>query len=131
MYLRFVPPRRNPDTGIYDGVFSAAYALRHEGDLSLREWDELDKLLHWFDLKLKRPTRFNRTRSKGYFRRATKGVCWFRYTADRHLIHMRRMAAILRDQGNHVTMIKTGRPGYVVYEDAHQVVAEPFSDLRC
>jgi hypothetical protein len=25
--------------------------------------------------------------------------------------------------------IQTDRPGYIVYEDAHQLVAEPFSDF--
>jgi hypothetical protein len=27
-----------------------------------------------------------------------------------------------------VRMLKTDRPGYVVYEDGFQIVAEPFSD---
>ena len=38
------------------------------------------------------------------------------------------MAAILGEHGIVVETLETERPGYVVYEDDVQVVAEPFSD---
>jgi hypothetical protein len=40
------------------------------------------------------------------------------------------MAALLRDYGVFVQVLKTSRPGYVVYEDELQIVAEPFSNRR-
>lgn len=130
MYLRFVLPGKHPDTGFADGVFEAAYTLRREGELLDHEWIELDELLCWFGEHLSIPTRFHRSKSKGRRDRITKGVSWFKSTATQHLARMHRMAAILEDHGHHVTMIKTARPGYIVYEDANQVVAEPFDDLR-
>ena len=40
------------------------------------------------------------------------------------------MAAILEDYGVFVQVLKINRPGYVVYEDELQIVAEPFSNRR-
>lgn len=39
---------------------------------------------------------------------------------------MHEIADLLAEHGIHARMIQTDRPGYVVYEDAYQVVAEPF-----
>ena len=36
------------------------------------------------------------------------------------------LAQYLSEHGIHARMVQTARPGYVVYEDAHQVAAEPF-----
>jgi len=41
------------------------------------------------------------------------------------------MTWILHEHGVNVHMVKAQRVGYVVYEDDHQVVAEPFADVRC
>ena len=39
---------------------------------------------------------------------------------------MRELAAILEENGYIVSQVTSKRPGYVVFEDEHQVVAEPF-----
>ncbi len=41
---------------------------------------------------------------------------------------MERLAEILREHGYTVSRITEHRVGYIVYEDEHQVVAEPFAD---
>ena len=43
---------------------------------------------------------------------------------------MRALAAVLEENGYHVSQITTKKPGYVVFEDENQVVAEPFRDDR-
>ena len=42
---------------------------------------------------------------------------------------MHEMRCVLEENGVIVRVIKTQRPGYIVYEDEYQVVAEPFADL--
>jgi hypothetical protein len=37
---------------------------------------------------------------------------------------------LLEENGVSVRAFKTHKPGYIVYEDEYQVVAEPFADLR-
>ena len=121
MFVRFAIQQMNPDTGLDDGVFATAYLLHDSGELTKHEKQELSALLCWFGDHLDVPTRFNRTKSKGYYRRATKGVSWFKSTAKEQISNMRRLAEILREHGFNVTMIKTENPGYVIHEDENQV----------
>ena len=127
-YLRFVLPGNHADSGARDGVFEAAYRLSLTGEIAEAQKQEINAVLQWFEEHLDTPTRFNRTRSKGWYRRAPKGISWLKPTAEAHLAKLRSLVAILEDHGFQVTMIKTRNPGYVVYEDDHQVVAEPFRD---
>jgi hypothetical protein len=43
---------------------------------------------------------------------------------------MRVLASLAEDCGHAVTMLTEQRPGYVVYDDEWQVIAEPFADTR-
>ena len=40
------------------------------------------------------------------------------------------MRLILEENGVLTRMLKAPKVGYVVYEDEHQVVAEPFADMN-
>jgi hypothetical protein len=125
--LRFALLRTHADTGVEEGIFAAAHELRDSSATSAADRQLLDDLLKWFDENLSSPTRFNRTKSKGHYRRAAKGVSWLKPTAVEHIAQMRALKVILDDNGHHVSEVTTRRPGYVVYEDEHQVVAEPFT----
>lgn len=67
---------------------------------------------------------------EGYERRQTRGIAWFRDTAADHIGRGQQMAVVLETHGYHVSMLREERVGYVVYEDEHQVIAEPFADTR-
>lgn len=43
---------------------------------------------------------------------------------------MRRLCQILNEHDIDTMTLSTFRPGYVVYEDEHQVAAEPFADTE-
>ncbi len=88
----------------------------------------LKEILEWFDDNLDLPERFNRTKSKGAWRRAAAGVSWFKASASEHIAKMRELAAVLGEHGYHVVQLETDRPGFIVYQDDHQIVAEPFAD---
>jgi len=57
-------------------------------------------------------------------------VCWFKPSATNHIAKVREISFILEENGVLVRVLKTHKPGYIVYEDHYQVVAEPFADLR-
>ena len=86
--------------------------------------------LTWFEKNLATPTRFNRSKSKGFYRRQTRGIAWFRDTATEHLARMHQIKAVLERQGHSVMVVSETRVGYVVYDDEFQIVAEPFSDTQ-
>ena len=81
----------------------------------------------WFSQHLERPRRFRRSRCP---RAENKGVCWFKSSANKHLAKIHEMICVLEMNDIYVRMLKKHRPGYIVYEDDYQVVAEPFADLR-
>lgn len=130
MYLRFVVSANHPDTGVADGVFRTAYALRDAGGISKAERDTLVGQLEWFSKNLSIPKRFNRSASKGYYRRATKGISWLRDDAVEHVRRLFEVKRVLEANGHPVHVVRESRIGYIVYKDGAQVVAEPFADTR-
>jgi hypothetical protein len=128
--LRFVLLHAHPDTAVEEGIFGAAYRLRDALHTLHHDRLELKDLLSWFEANLAQPQRFNRTKSKGYYRRNTAGVSWFKSTAAEHIDRIRSITAILEQYGFAVSQISTDRPGYVVFEDDNQVVAEPFRERK-
>jgi len=123
-FIRFVLQQRHPDSGVKDGVVQLAYALRDSLDLEPGDRKVLAETLTWVEENLETPARFNRTTSKGFYRRKTRGISWFKDTATQHLARMHQITAILEKYGHSVVMLSEARVGYVIHDDAFQVVAE-------
>jgi hypothetical protein len=125
MYVRFVGDRIDQSSGRREGIFHLAGTLRDSDLLTGVDSERLAALRTWFDQNLKEPTRFARAR-----RHHPKSVAisWFKAGAREHINRIREVQSILESYGFSVEMIKTGRPGYVVYEDDDQVTAYPFND---
>jgi hypothetical protein len=83
--------------------------------------------LEWFDANLKEPSKFT-TSKPPYYRKQNRAICWLKDSATQHISQLREIVSILGRHDIHTEMIQTDRPGYVVYEDEFQIVAEPFSD---
>jgi hypothetical protein len=129
-FLRFVVSNRHPDSGVADGLFGVAYSLRDDSEISGEHRRALIEHLTWFTKHLSVPDRFSRSASKGYYRRNTKGIAWFRDSALEHISRMNELKRIVEGNGYVVTQISEDRIGYIVYEDVVQVIAEPFADTR-
>jgi hypothetical protein len=110
------------------GIFQAAARLRRRADLPEYEKEVLLEIRDWFNENLNRPTRFSNSRRPE--RKKSKAISWFKSTALEHLDKARQMMQILRNHDIQTRVIKTRRPGYIVYEDADQIVAEPFHDEK-
>ena len=127
-FVRFILTERHPDSGFAGGLFRAAYASRDDFAVSEEDRQVLGDSLEWFEENLKVPGRFNRSRSKGYYRRTTRGIAWFRDSAAECIARMHRIRTVLEKYGIQVNVVYETRLGFVVYEDEFQVVAEPFSE---
>jgi Arc/MetJ-type ribon-helix-helix transcriptional regulator len=123
--IRFVTHRRHRPYGHRSGVVRAALALWRAGTLEARQQEELRAILDWLNEHLARPERLSVSRSP---RAQETALSWIRGSAQEHLSHLRRLGALVAGGGAVVEELRTRRPGYVVYEDAHQVVALPFAD---
>ena len=118
-YIRFVVGRKDEDSHVEQGVFQAvARALEWE-TITGSDADELNTLRSWFSENLEKPTSYGRGK-------LSLGICWFKVAASDHIVRIWQMIRILERHGIYVKKIKTDKPGYLVYEDDWQVVAEPF-----
>jgi hypothetical protein len=129
-YVRFIVSTKHRDSGVEEGLFVAAYALQRAEDTSPGDRESLKELLAWFSENLPIPTRFNRSSSKGYYRRNTKGIAWFRDSAVEHIAQMHALKSVVEANGYTVHVLQKDRVGYIVYRDEVQVIAEPFADTR-
>jgi len=118
-YIRFVIARKDQQSNVEQGIFQAASLALEWRDITGSDADELNELLDWFSKNLERPTSFGRDRLR-------RAICWFKTDATEHISRIWEMVRILERHGNFVNKITTQRPGYVVYEDEWQLVAEPF-----
>lgn len=121
--IRFVTDGRHPPYGHRTGIFPSAYKARREKWLSSGNHDELCDLLLWFKDNLPIPDRFAASRRHNA---KHSGISWIRASAHDHMRRLRRIAELLQSIGTSVDELRTTRPGYILYEDEHQVVALPF-----
>jgi len=118
-FVRFVVGEKDEDSQVDQGIFQAvARAIEWEA-ITGADAEELNALRMWFSENLERPTSFGRGK-------LSLGISWFKITASEHITRIWHMVRILERHGIYVKKIKTEKPGYVVYEDDWQVVAEPF-----
>ncbi|MER8880819.1 hypothetical protein [Mesorhizobium sp. M0684] len=72
------------------------------------------------------PTRFSASRHP---RAQETAISWVKASADEHVRRLRLLVALVEEAGRiRIDELRTKRPGYIVFEDDHQVVALPFAD---
>jgi hypothetical protein len=118
-YVRFVIGRKDEDSNRDQGIFQAAALALEWQDISGSDANELHELRAWFNENLEQPTSFGRGKLR-------LGICWFKTGATQHISRIWEMVHILERNGIYVKKITTDKPGYVIYEDEWQLVAEPF-----
>lgn len=124
MFVRFVITERHPRSDQQQGVFSAIYALERAGALAPYELEWFRGIEDWFNAHLKPPARFAWSSRPNAPERA---VTWLKMSATEHVSRMRQLVTLLEHKDMPVEELRTEKPGYIVYEDEHQVAALPFS----
>ncbi len=127
-FIRFVRPNRIEGIGYREGFFCAAYEFRNDPEIDLRSFDQLEAQLAWFRKNLSIPDKFNRSKSKGRYRRNTKGLSWFREDSHEVIEKSFELIQLLKNNGFVIEILRTDRVGTIVYGDDKQVVAEPYAD---
>jgi hypothetical protein len=118
-YVRFVIGRKDNESHVEQGIFQAAAQALEWQNITGSDADELNELRAWFSENLEKPTSFGRDKLR-------LGICWFKTGSAEHISRIWDMVRILEHNGIYVKKIRTHRPGYVIYEDEWQLVAEPF-----
>jgi hypothetical protein len=118
-YIRFVIGRKDEGSQVDLGIFQAAAHATERRTVVGPDAVELKQLQVWFDKNLAKPTSFGRGKLR-------LGICWFKTGAAEHISRIWEMVRVLERNGIYVKKIRTEKPGYVIYEDDWQLVAEPF-----
>lgn len=125
MYIRFVVDIVDESSGRRKGIFAALGVFKKHPDLSGEDYAKYRGLADWFNQNLEVPPKFNRS-SKPHAK--AKALSWYKDSAKIYIQKSREIMHLLEKYGIGVTMIKTNRPGYIVFESESQVIAEPYSD---
>lgn len=128
MFIRFVVGNRDPRSGRRQGVLRAGSLLLNTPDITTLDAEKLQRAFDWFNSNLRHPTRFSVSARPN---RKAQALSWFKPTAFDYIARMRDYTEVLNEIGVLTDMLKTQRPGYIIYEDDHQVVAYPFADTPC
>jgi hypothetical protein len=119
MYLRLVTNQEDADSRQGAGVFQIAYDLYEGGDLDHDETVTLKAALRWFEKHLPTPDRAKLD---------ARAIFWFKAQAVEAARRVWELAEVVKRHGVEAEILKTSRPGYIVYEDDLQVAAIPFRD---
>jgi hypothetical protein len=124
LFLRFVSADRDRRSDQQQGIFTVLYALEREGQLAPYELEWFRGIEEWFNNHLKRPDRLTWSSRPNAPERA---ITWLKMSASDHVARMRELVTLLEHKDVPVDELRTDKPGYIVYEDEHQVAAIPFN----
>jgi hypothetical protein len=130
MFIRFVSTRKNILDGSREGIFQTAFSVVEDPMTPSFDADSISDHLKWFRIHLAVPDSFSRTGSKGAHRRGTRGLSWFKPNATEHISRAFALTDLLKENGCFISLLRTNRPGFILYEDEFQIVAEPFAETR-
>lgn len=125
MFIRFVIPSNDLDSGRRQGLFQALADLDDQGLLVGHDQENYQEIRDWFREHLRKPRSFTRS-SKPHAKKVA--LSWFKDSAILHIRKMHGLVQILIAHDLTVEVLRSERPGYLVYEDEFQVAAEPFSE---
>jgi hypothetical protein len=123
MYVRYVTDLRDRRTRLQVGIIRSVGTL--EDWILPEDVEQLETLFAWFKKWLRVPSRFARSTRRNAQKKA---ICWFKDSSFRCITKAKEIVAILEKNGIPTMTLVTRRPGYIVYEDYHQIAAIPFRD---
>jgi hypothetical protein len=120
-YIRFVEGGDSQDLRWLTGVITAASVMKDEGRLEPYQADILAATFTWLNDHLPCPP-FRRHLASGKW--SEDAVAWFLPGAKEAIGRMWDLIAVLKGHDVPVRVLRTARPGLIVYRDEFQIVAE-------
>lgn len=121
-FVRFVCYRRVQSQKQRLGLFQAMQEARDCDFAPAWALKQIAVLGDWFDENLTVPSKFARGGWKGM---GQPGLSWFKPVATEHIKQMHQLKLALDACGVSVDILTTRDPGTIIWQDEHQVVAEP------
>jgi hypothetical protein len=126
-YIRFSTFNHDSLSKRPQGVFQALFDLKDNGQMQEHHLIHFENTVSWFNKNLKKPTQFSKSKKRHAL---SSGICWYKASAHTHINKMYELVDILKEHLIEVNITKTNKPGYIVYDDDFQIVAEPFVETK-
>ena len=115
------------DTGPFEALAEFGVALAGFTGVVVENPVRFADVVGWFGKHLRSPEQSSYSLPY-HSREFNRVIFWLKGTAHEHVQRMQEVARMLRYHHVPARVLKTSRPGRVVYEDEHQVGAIPFRD---
>lgn len=122
VYIRFVCYQLVESQRQRLGLFQALDEARGCDFAPSWALEQIEEIYGWFKKNLAAPALFSRGGWKGW---GQPGLSWFKPVAVEHIRQMHQLKLALEACGVHVDVLTTRDPGYIIWQDQHQLVAEP------
>ncbi|MEO1653720.1 MAG: hypothetical protein AAFU64_09255 [Bacteroidota bacterium] len=123
MYIKFITLFLDNILDEEKGFLNAARYLRDEGILEESRRIQLKSNLAWVENHLKRRPDFPSDEDD----LINIPMSWIKESAKLHIQKMDEIREILEENDILVEVLQVDKPGEILYEDEHQIVARPFS----
>ena len=116
-YIRFVVGTNREEPKYQTGVVTSLRLLKDRGQLPAYEVEHVEEIFSWLNAHLPCPPFDGKDWSPD-------AISWFKASAQDMISKFRDLIAILEQYDQPVQMLRTERPGMILYEDEFQVVAQ-------
>jgi hypothetical protein len=117
MYLRFVAGTESEGARNQNGIFTELQILKEDNKLFNYQIEYLEDTFKYFNDNLPIPPYSRKSIPKD-------AVAWFKASAKVFISRMWDLVAILEENEVNTRVLKTDKPGMILYEDEFQVVAK-------
>jgi len=117
MFIRFVVGSESDSPRIQNGLFTEAACLKKKGILEPYQINQVNEIFAFFNANLPCPPYSKKNWS-------IDAISWFRDTATDFIDKMRDLSIILEENNLVVRVLKTDKPGMILYEDEFQIVSQ-------
>ena len=122
MYIRFVVGKDGENHRLLNGVITEARILRDNYGLENYQIEQLEELYEWLNENLPVPPFSTNNWSRN-------SISWFKDRAGEPIKKIWEIVALLKDCDVPVRMIRSIKPGRILYEDDFQIVVEEMKKL--
>ena len=123
MYTKFITLFLDDLNDEEKGFLNAARYLNEQGILEEETKAKLQQNLSWIEAHLKKRPEFQDSSENDFL---NIPMSWLKETASDHIQRMDEIREILEENDILVEVLQVEKPGKILYEDEHQVVAVPF-----
>lgn len=116
-YIRFVVGSESDSPRTQNGLFTEVEYLRSKGKLQPYQVELVKDIFEYFNNNLPVPPYSTKKWS-------VDSISWFKDNAVKYIDKMRDLAFLLEENGHQVRVLKTDKPGMILYEDEYQIVSK-------